>query len=49
MFCNRVMRKKIGPKVQEVSGGWKILHNEELHDRYSSTNIIRGIKSSRMR
>jgi len=49
MYCNRVMRKKIRPKAQEVPGGWKILRNEELHDRYSSTNIIRGIKLGRMR
>jgi hypothetical protein len=43
------MRKQIRPKAQEVPGAWKILHNEELHDRYFSKNIIRGIKSSRMR
>jgi hypothetical protein len=49
MFCNRVMRKKTGPKAEEVPGGWKILHNDELNDRYSSANIIHGIKSSRMR
>jgi len=44
-----MMRKQIRPEAQEVPGGWKILHNEELHDRHSSTNIIRGIKPSRMR
>jgi hypothetical protein len=44
MFCNRVKRKNIGSKAQEVPGGWKILHNGPVF----STNIIRGIKSSRM-
>jgi hypothetical protein len=37
-----------GPKRKEVVGGWRRLHNEELHNLYASTNIIRVIKSRRM-
>jgi hypothetical protein len=46
---NRVLRKIFGPKRDEVTGGWRKLHNEELHNLYSSPNIIRMIKSRRMR
>jgi hypothetical protein len=38
-----------GPKRDEVTGGWRKLHNEELHNRYSSPSIIVMIKSRRMR
>jgi hypothetical protein len=38
-----------GPKKGEVTGGWRKLHNEELHDLYSSWSIIRMVKSRRMR
>jgi hypothetical protein len=38
-----------GPKRDENAGGWRKLHNEELHNLYSSPNIIRVIKSRRMR
>jgi hypothetical protein len=41
----RALRRKFGPKEEEVAGGWRTLHNEELHDLYPSPNIIRGIKS----
>jgi hypothetical protein len=44
----RVLRI-FGPKRDEVTGGWRKLHNEELHDFYSSPNIIRVIKSRSMR
>jgi hypothetical protein len=37
-----------GPKRDEVTGGWRKLHNEELRDLYFSTNIIRMIKSRKM-
>jgi hypothetical protein len=48
MFQNRVLRRMFGPKREEVAGGWRRLHNEELHNLYTSTNIIRVIKSRRM-
>jgi hypothetical protein len=49
MFEDRVLRRIFGPKRDEVTGGWRKLHNEELHNLYSSTNIIRMIKSRRMK
>jgi hypothetical protein len=45
---NRVLRI-FGPKRDEVIGGWRKLHNEELHNLYASSNVIRMIKSWRMR
>jgi hypothetical protein len=44
-----VLRKIFGPKRDEVTGRWKKLHNEELHDLYSSPDIIRVNKSMEMR
>jgi hypothetical protein len=49
VFENRVLRRIFGPKRDEVTGGWRKLHNEELHNLYSSPSIIRIIKSRRMR
>jgi hypothetical protein len=49
VFENRVLRKIFGPKRDEVTGGWRKLHNEELHGLYSSPSIIRVIKARRMR
>jgi hypothetical protein len=49
MFGNRVLRGIFGPKRDEVTGDWRKLHNEELYGLYSSPNIIRVIKSRRMR
>jgi hypothetical protein len=46
---NRVLRRIFGPKRDEVTGEWRKLHNEELHEWYSSPSIIRIIKSRRMR
>jgi hypothetical protein len=40
---NRVLRRIFGPKRDEVTGDWRKLHNEELHNLYSSPNIIRMI------
>jgi hypothetical protein len=42
------MRRIFGPKRDEVTGGWRKLHNEKLHDLYSSPSIIRIIKARRM-
>jgi hypothetical protein len=49
VFENRVLRRIFGPKREEVKGEWRKLHSEELHNLYSSPNIIRQIKSRRMR
>jgi hypothetical protein len=49
VFENRVLRRIFGPKRDEVTGEWRKLHNEELHNLYSSPNIIRTIKSRRTR
>jgi hypothetical protein len=49
MSENRVLRRIIGPKRDEETGGWRKLHNEELHNLYSSPSIIGIIKSRRMR
>jgi hypothetical protein len=48
-FENRVLRKIFGDKRFEVTGEWRRLHNEEINDVYCSPNIIRVIKSTRMR
>jgi hypothetical protein len=48
VFENRVLRRIFGPKRDEVTGEWRKLHNEELHNLYSSPDIIRQIKSRRM-
>jgi hypothetical protein len=49
VFENRVLRRIFGPKRDEVVGGWRKLHKEELHDLYSSPSTTRIIKSRRMR
>ena len=49
MFENTVLRGIFGPKRDEVTGEWRKLHNEELNDLYCSPNIVRAIKSRRMR
>jgi hypothetical protein len=46
---NRVLRRIFGPKRDEETGGWRKLHNEELHNLYSSPSIIRVIRSKTMR
>ena len=49
MFEKRVLRRIFRPKRDEVTEEWRKLHNEELNDLYSLTNIVRMIKSRRMR
>jgi hypothetical protein len=44
-----VLRRIFVPKREEVTGDWRRLHNEELHNLYTSSNVIRVIKSRRMR
>jgi hypothetical protein len=46
---NRVLRRIFGHKREEVAGGWRRLHNEELHNLYDSLNIILAIKSRKMK
>jgi hypothetical protein len=49
VFENRVLRRILDPKRPEATGDWRKLHNEELHNFYSSPGIIRMIKTRRMR
>jgi len=49
VFENMVLRRIFGPRKDEVTGEWSKIHNEELNDLYSSTNIVRVITSRRMR
>jgi hypothetical protein len=49
VFENRMLRRIFGPKRGEVTGEWRKRHNEELHDLYSSSSIIRIIKVRRRR
>jgi hypothetical protein len=49
MFENRVLRRIFGPKRDEVTGGWRKLHNEKLHGLYSLPSIVRVIKIRMMR
>jgi hypothetical protein len=49
VFENMVLRKVFGPQRDEVTGEWRKLHNKKLHDLYCSPNIVRVIKSRRMR
>jgi hypothetical protein len=48
VFENRVLRRIFGPKTEE-DGSWRELHNDELHNLYSSRNVVSVIKSRRMR
>jgi len=49
VFEIRVLMRTFGPQKNEVTGDWRKLHNEKLSDLYSSPNIVRVIKSKRMR
>jgi hypothetical protein len=49
VFENRVLRRIFGPKRDEVTVGWRKLHNEELHGLYSSPSIVRVIKARMVR
>jgi hypothetical protein len=46
VFENRVLRRIFGPKRDEVTGEWRKLHNEELHNLYSFPDIIRQVKAN---
>jgi hypothetical protein len=48
LFENRVLRGIFGPKRDQVTGKWRKLHNEELHDLYSSPTIVQVIKSRKI-
>jgi hypothetical protein len=49
VFENRMLSRIFGPKRDEVTGEWRKLHNEEIHNLFPSPNIIIMIKSRRMR
>jgi hypothetical protein len=49
VFENRVLRRVFGPRRDEVTGEWRKLHNEELNELYSLPNIVRVVKSRRIR
>jgi hypothetical protein len=49
VFENRVLRRIFGPKRDEIKGEWRKMHNGELHNLYSSPDVIRQMKSRRMR
>jgi hypothetical protein len=49
VFEIRVLRRIFGPKMDEVTGGWRKLYNEELHGLYSSPSFVKVIKARRMR
>jgi sulfite reductase beta subunit-like hemoprotein len=49
MWEEAVLGRIFGPKMEEVAEPWRRLHNEELHNMHASTDIIRVIKSKRMR
>jgi hypothetical protein len=49
VFVNRVLRRTFRLKREEVAGGWRRLHNEELRNLYASPNIVRVVRSRRMR
>jgi len=49
MDCECLENRVLRPKGEEVAGGWRRLYNEKLHNLYTSSNIIRVIKSRRMK
>jgi hypothetical protein len=49
VFDNRVLRRILGPKSEKLTAEWRKMHNGELHNLYSSPDIIRQVKSRRMR
>jgi hypothetical protein len=49
VFENRVLRRIFGPKREEMVGDWRRLHNDKLHNFYAYSDIIKSIKSRKMR
>lgn len=49
MLENGVLRKIFGPKSEEITANWRKLHNDELHNLFTISNIMRVIKARRMR
>ena len=49
VFVNKMLRRIFGPRMDEVTGDWRRLHNEEINNLYWSPNMVRVIKSRRMR
>jgi hypothetical protein len=49
VVMNRLLRRIFGPKRDEVTVGWRKLHNEDLHNLYCSPNVIRMIKARKMK
>jgi hypothetical protein len=49
MFESKVLRRIFGSRREEIIGGWRKLHNDELHNLYSSSSMIRMMKSRRMK
>jgi hypothetical protein len=47
VFENTALRRIFGPKIDEVTGGWRMLHNEEVNYLYSTSSVVRVIKNEK--